>query len=264
MRSKLFGLGFTFFIIATTAHSQQIELPDIAFFLTTSPINADVLLDGKPLEEQTPLLLRQLGPGRHELEIRKQGYRTELREIELEPGEILSLEIDLASLSFRPVLPEEETVTIRGEEEEAGDTVYRLPEGSYSFNREGGSLHIEPVFPQDSWIRGLNLAIPLSVAFTAVLTLHDVFYPKRAALQFTEDFSLSPATLSAYGLTFTLISFDIALYVTVPRSTTNERRICWPWGSWKRRCASTPGSWKATKTPPCIHTRCSRRPGSTS
>ena len=48
-------------------------------FLTTNPINADVLLDGRPLQEQTPLLLRGLEPGVHELEIRKRGYRTEQR-----------------------------------------------------------------------------------------------------------------------------------------------------------------------------------------
>lgn len=213
MRSKLFSVSCIFAIIATVAHSQQNEIPNSTVFLTTRPINADVLLDGEPLEEQTPLLLRELDPGSHEFEIRKQGYRTELRDIQIAAGEIRSLEIDLASLSFAPVLPEEETIIIRGEEEEAGDTVYQLPEGSYSFSREGGSLQIEPVFPQDSWIGGLNLAIPLSVAFTAVLTLHDIFYPKRAALQFTEDFSLSPATLSAYGLIFSLIGFDIALYV---------------------------------------------------
>jgi hypothetical protein len=91
--------------------------------------------------------------------------------------------------------------------------LFQLPEGSYSFNREAGSLRIEPVFPQDGWIRGLNLGIPLSLAFSTILTLHDIFYPKRAALQITEDFSLSPATLSAYGLTITLIGFDIALYL---------------------------------------------------
>jgi tetratricopeptide (TPR) repeat protein len=193
--------------------SQQNDGTHTVLFLTTSPINADVLLDGQPLVEPTPLLLRDLEAGSHELEIRKAGYRTERRKAELVAGEIQTLDMELASLTFDPVLPEEEAVVIGGQEQEAGDTVYQLPEGSYSFNREGGSLQIEPVFPQDGWIRGLNLAVPLSVAFSTVLTLHDVFYPKRAALQFSDDFSLSAATLSAYGLTFTLISFDLALYV---------------------------------------------------
>jgi len=208
------GLLFFFLLYCTLPFNVVCQERDTQaiLFLTTNPINADVLLDGEPLVEQTPLLLRDLDSGSHELEIRKPGYSTELREVDLIAGEIRNLEIDLASLSFAPVLPEEETVMIDGQREEAGETLYQFPEGSYSFGREGGSLQIEPLFPQDGWIRGLNLAIPLSVAFSTVLTLHDIFYPKRAALQFTEDFSLSPVTLSAYGLTFTLISFDIALY----------------------------------------------------
>jgi tetratricopeptide (TPR) repeat protein len=212
MLSKLVGIACTLFVVTAAAHPQQGESFRTVLFLTTRPINADVLLDGQPLEEQTPLLLRELDSGRHELEIRKEGYTTALKILEVGPEEIVSLEIDLESLTFAPVFLEEKTLTIRGEEQEAGATVYRLPEGSYSFRRDAGKLHIEPVFPQDGWIRGLNLAIPLSAAFTVLLTLHDVFYPKRAALQFSEDFSLSPASLTAYGLTFTLIGFDIALY----------------------------------------------------
>ena len=122
------------------------------------------------------------------------------------------MSIDLASLYFSPALPEEDGLIVRGVEEEGGDALLQLPEGSYSFRREKGSLRIDPVFPQDGWIRGFNLAIPLSLAFSTVLTVHDVFYPKRAALQITETFSLSAATLSSYGLTVSLIGFDIALY----------------------------------------------------
>ncbi|UCF98846.1 MAG: PEGA domain-containing protein [Spirochaetaceae bacterium] len=183
-----------------------------ALFLTTDPINADVLLDGEPLEEQTPLLLRVLEAGRHDLEVRKQGYRTERREIEIAAGEIRTVVIELASLSFSPVLPEEQRVIIYGAEEGDGDILYQLPEGNYSFTREKGALRIEPIFPQDGWIRGLNMAIPLSLGFSTVLCLHDIFYPKRAALEFSENFSLSPASLSAIGLSLTLISFDIVLY----------------------------------------------------
>jgi tetratricopeptide (TPR) repeat protein len=198
-----------FFVIQATS----IEAQELAYlFVSTNPINADVLLDGEPLEEKTPLLLRDLAVGQHSLEIRKQGYTTELREIQLTSGGIEAVDIELASLYFSPGLPEEEGLTIYGAEEEGGATLYQLPQGSYSFKRDEEGLHIDPVFPQDGWIRGLNLAAPLSLAFSAVLTLHDVFYPKRASVRITENLSLSPATLSAYGLTLTLISFDIVLY----------------------------------------------------
>jgi len=207
-RFPLLTLLCFFALQATSVEAQELAY----LFVSTNPINADVLLDGEPLQEKTPLLLRDLAAGKHSLEIRKQGYMTERREIELRSGDIETFDIELASLYFSPLLPEEEGLTIYGAEEEGGETLYQLPQGSYSFKRDEEGLHIDPVFPQDGWIRGLNLAAPLSLAFCAVLTLHDYFYPKRASVRITEHFSLSPATLSAYGLTLTLISFDIALY----------------------------------------------------
>lgn len=211
MRSKSAIPGCILILIAAVLHSEQIDSAAI-LFLSTNPIHADVLLDGQPVAEQTPLLLREVVAGSHELEIRKQGFVSEHRVIELAAGEITAIEIELSSLYFSSLLPEEGRVIIRGTEEQGGDTLYRLPEGSYSFRRGEGALRIDPVLPQDGWIRGLNLAIPLSLAFTTVLTLHDIYYPKRAALKFSDDFSLSPATLSAFGLSLTLISFDIALW----------------------------------------------------
>ena len=207
-RFPLLTLLCFFALQATSIEAQGLSY----LFLSTNPINADVLLNGEPLDEKTPLLLRDLAAGKHSLEIRKPGYTTVRREIELTSGDIETVEIELASLYFSPLLPEEEGLTIYGTEEEGGETLYQLPQGSYSFKRDEEGLHIDPVFPQDGWIRGLNLAAPLSLAFSVVLTLHDVFYPKRASVRITEHFSLSPATLSAYGLTLTLISFDIALY----------------------------------------------------
>ena len=200
-------------LIATAVYAQQSTTPPAVLFLNTNPLHADVLLDGRALAEPTPMLLRELAAGTHELELRKTGYTTERREIELAAGEMRILDVALSSLTFAPELPEEESIHIGGNEEKAGEMLFQLPEGSYSFTRDEEGLRIEPVFPQDGWIRGLNLAIPLSVAFSAVLTLHDIFYPKRAAVSFGGDVSLSPVTLSAYGLTLTLCSFDLALGV---------------------------------------------------
>jgi len=96
-------------------------------------------------------------------------------------GEIKAVDIELASLYFSPGFAEEEGLVIYGAEEEGGETLYQLPQGSYSFKRDEEGLHIDPVFPQDGWIRGLKLAVPLSLGFAAVLTLHDIFYPKSDA-----------------------------------------------------------------------------------
>ncbi len=182
-------------------------------FLSSRPINADVLLDGVPLEQQTPLLLRDVEAGKHGVEVRKEGYAPERLEVELSPGQIESLVVDLAGQYFSPAFPEEERVKIGETEEEAEEDLIELPQGIYSFHRQNEMLNIDPVFPQDGWIKGLNLAAPLSIAFSTVLTLHDIFYPKRAAVRIGSDFSLSPATLTAYGVSLTLVGFDIALHI---------------------------------------------------
>jgi hypothetical protein len=44
-------------------------------FLSSSPINAQVIHNGEPLAVETPLLMRDLEPGKHTFELRKQGYR---------------------------------------------------------------------------------------------------------------------------------------------------------------------------------------------
>ena len=154
-RFPLLTLLCFFALQATSIEAQGLSY----LFLSTNPINADVLLNGEPLDEKTPLLLRDLAAGKHSLEIRKPGYTTERREIELTSGDIETVDIELASLYFSPLLPEEERVTIHGVEEEGGEILYQLPQGSYSFKRDEEGLHIDPVFPQDGWIRGLNLVV---------------------------------------------------------------------------------------------------------
>lgn len=187
-------------------------------FLTSNPINADVLVDGEPLEQQTPLLLKDLEPGVYGLEIRKEGCTPRSLEIELEAGKVETVSLDFSTQCFSPSFPEEKSLSIRGQEEQAGENLFELPQGTYTIQRREEILHIEPVFAQDGWIKGLNLALPLAAAFSTVLTVHDIFYPKRAALQISPSFSLSPATLSAYGITLTLLGFDVALGVRRAKS----------------------------------------------
>ena len=55
------------------AVAQAPPAPSIVF-LSSSPINAQVMHNGAPLAVETPLLLRDLAPGKHTFELRKQGY----------------------------------------------------------------------------------------------------------------------------------------------------------------------------------------------
>lgn len=65
---------------------------------------ADAWLDGKPLGS-TPLLLDTLVPGAHRLVLRSRGYREQVRELRLAPGEALLVKLDLDSLEGREPAP---------------------------------------------------------------------------------------------------------------------------------------------------------------
>jgi len=187
-------------------------------FLASTPIGADVLHNGQALDTLTPLLLRDLPPGRHTFEVRKEGYSYRMVDVTLEAGEVRSVTVNLGGEYLLPSFPEEGRVVIRGTEEPAGDRLFQLPQGTYRMRRaRDGTLEIEPRYPSQGWLTGLNVAVPLSLAFSGVLTAHDLVYPKRNALQITPDFSLSPATLSAYAVSLTLIGLDITLHVLKAR-----------------------------------------------
>lgn len=65
---------------------------------------ADAWLDGKPVGT-TPLLLDTLVPGAHRLVLRSRGYREQVRELSLAPGEAMLVKLDLDSLEGREPAP---------------------------------------------------------------------------------------------------------------------------------------------------------------
>jgi tetratricopeptide (TPR) repeat protein len=187
-------------------------------FLSSTPIGAQVLYDEEMLEGVTPLLLRELPPGRHVFELRKAGYSYRRLTVTLRPGQVESVAINLGGEYLLPSFPEEGIVAIQGTEEAAEDRLFQIPQGTYRITREqNGTLQIRPLYPLQGWLTGLDIALPLAFAFSGVLTAHDAVYPKRASLPITDEFSLSAASLSAYGVTLALLGFDIALHVSKAR-----------------------------------------------
>jgi hypothetical protein len=209
---------FVFISLCGTPFAQEAQPATSALFLTSTPIGADVLHNGEALDKLTPVLLRDLPPGRHALEVRKEGYSYRAVSVDLEPGQVESVSVNLAGEYLLPSFPEEGSLEIRGTAETAEDQLFQIPQGSYTMRRgKDGTLAIEPQYGLQGWLTGLNLAVPLALAFSGVLTVHDIAYPKRSALKITPSFSLSPVTLSAYGVSLALIGFDITLHVLKAR-----------------------------------------------
>ncbi len=207
-RFRFFSIAVAILGIAilSTAESNNLHVTGF-LFLSSSPINAQVLHNGTPLTVETPLLLRDLAPGRHSFEVRKEGYATRVVRVELAAGEIRFEVVDLTGGTFQPVFPNEPGLLLAGKPEAAAAVIFQLPEGDYRVRRDGDRLRVDPRYPLQGAITGLNISLPLALAFSGVLTLYDLLRPPEGPLP------LSATTLSAYGITAGLAGFDLVLHV---------------------------------------------------
>ena len=68
-------------------------------YLQSEPINARINIDGEIIENRrTPFLLKNLTPGTHSIEVIKEGYLPESRNIELKAGVIDTVSFNLQQL----------------------------------------------------------------------------------------------------------------------------------------------------------------------
>ncbi len=176
-------------------------------FLSSSPINAQVIHNGEPLAVETPLLLRDLAPGKHTFELRKQGYPARTVSLELAAGEVKSQVVDLTGGTFQPAFLNEAELVLAGKKEKSAGVLFQLPEGDYRVRRVGDDLVVEPRYRLQGAITGLNISLPLALAFSGILTIYDVLQPPEG------PFPLSAATLSSYGVTAGLAGFDVVLHL---------------------------------------------------
>jgi tetratricopeptide (TPR) repeat protein len=201
LRLLFFLLGLTFLNAQDGAPSPSI------LFLTSTPIRARVVLDGEPLPGETPLMLRDLAPGEHEIRIIKQDYRGFSRTLEIAAGEITELDVELVKEFWRPAFPDEQGLLVHGVDMAVDGTLVRLPEGTYTVSRQGTRLALEPVYPYQNVITALNISLPVSLSFSAILTLQEMLSPSDT------DLPLPPALLTSYILNLGMISLDVALHV---------------------------------------------------
>ena len=149
-------------------------------FISTSPINTTILLDGSPQLNRSPLLIRTLSPGDHIIEIMGLPNPGSPRKITLNRGDIRSLSFDYVNnnIQIHNVHPS-------------------------SFVTEVPLLPEE--YPKQKSINILNIAIPVFAVISGLLTINDAVYSKDTGLFF------SPITITAYTVTAGLTGYRIAL-----------------------------------------------------
>jgi tetratricopeptide (TPR) repeat protein len=155
-------------------YAQDSEVTKSTLFLSTSPIRAYVSIDGTPLSEETPLIFKDLIPGEHHIVIRKHGLKRHDLNIDIKPGEIRAIHIEL----------------------EKADAP--------NYSKEG-QIYIDPVFPKQKTLNAMRIAVPIFIAVSGFLTLNDIVYPKETGLFF------SPITITSYAATAGVIGIKVAL-----------------------------------------------------
>lgn len=206
MDRKKITLLTLFLVCSAVLHAQDADRKEATLFLNTNPLEAWVSIDQIPLAEKTPLFLKNISPGKHEVEIRKLGFKKKSFELDLLPGSIETVYLVLEEKYPTFEFSSKKEVVLDGTVEIYAEESFRIPDGAYLFHSKENQLYIDPVFPQQGMINTLNLFIPIFLTFSGLLTVNDFMYPKKSGLFF------SPATLSTYTATLGIIGVDIALH----------------------------------------------------
>lgn len=197
------------FLIPTGLWSQSAgSAEDTGLFISSAPIRAEVTLDGTPIGT-TPLLVRNLEPGTHEIAIIKPGHLPRTDTVEVRPGEFADYAPTLEPNLFVGAFAAAETV-VAGQTYSRQDARLILPAGTYEFSQDGTRLSLDPVYPNESVLRGLRVATPVIIVAAVIATVEDLLVDDSAR-SFFSSYLPSPATFAAWTAATASTGFLIAL-----------------------------------------------------
>ncbi len=182
---------------------------DETLFISTDPMGAVVVLDGKPLPKTTPVLLRGVKPGKHRLAITRLGYRTVTQTFTATAGKVDAITVDLRGNFISPVLPRNESLAFKGRLYPYSSHYYEIPAGDYSISRDGNTIAFTPIFPGQDALTFFNIAAPILVGLSAVATVDTVFSTNS-----NPDWG---GAVVSYLATALSISIDISLHIQKSR-----------------------------------------------
>ena len=144
----------------------------VPVFLETVPMGALIVLNGAPLAETTPLLLRNLLPGTYRIEFRKEGWATEAVTLELSAGqEPAIVHRILGQALFSPEFSRDENLKVNGHPVALDSEALLLPDGQYRLSRVQGDLLLDQVFPRETRAAGTAGAFYTCLAAAGLTTL---------------------------------------------------------------------------------------------
>ena len=159
-RSRSFVFVLLLILFSVTAWVQEMQTGSSTVFITTRPLGAVLLVNGERVAGESPILLRDLPSGSYEITMLKPNRPPLTVRAEVPPGEVLSFSYTLPANRFVPA-PYETAITLNGQAVPTGEKGISIPEGSYSFSWDDGTLDIRPVYPLEGTIRALDILTPL-------------------------------------------------------------------------------------------------------
>ena len=195
-------------LIAAATSVAQDGQADTGLFINTAPIRAEVTLDGTPIGT-TPLLVRDVAPGEHQITLIKPGFLRRSETVSVSAGEFGQYSVTLEPNVFVGAFAAAETV-VAGTTYSRQDARLILPAGTYEFSQSGTRLSLDPVYPNESALRGLRVATPVVVIAAIVATIEDMLVQDSARSYFTSLLP-SPATFAAWTAAAASSGFLIAL-----------------------------------------------------
>ncbi len=173
-------------------------------FVSSDPPGAVVVLDGTRLEHAAPVVLLDLTPGDHSVEIALPGYAPYAAKVTLTPSVPGVVSAVLPRMGFLAGAPDADIV-FAGVEVAAAGRYVDLPPGTYTFDRDPRRrLTIVPAYPRQRLIDALAIGIPLFVGFATYLTIDGVMEPAA-------DRAVPPAAVATYATSATMIGLEVWL-----------------------------------------------------
>ncbi len=210
------------FLLVFSIKSQENTPSTGILFLTSEPIHAAVYVNGVPQPETTPLLLRNLSPGSYEIQLIKDGFLPHRGEVVIPEEDLVQTYHGALSFPFfsSRILGEDKVFLnqelLEGRSDES-PLELTLPTGLYLVQREAEHLTLEPRYPRESLLKGVDFALITALLFAGGITANQIINEDALSLL------TSPLALSSYGGALLLTSLDLGLRL-------QRRRFFRDWG----------------------------------
>ena len=123
-----------------------------ALFINSSPINANIIIDGNAVVQKTPALLTGITAGEHEIKILKDGFDVTDSTVAVIGGTVNISTFTLYNGNYLASFPDEESIILHTDEDKELPSEFRMPDGDYRIEKSEGVLKITPIYPKSGLV----------------------------------------------------------------------------------------------------------------